>query len=33
MPFGPRGEGLATYVIVEDTNRVVVVNVLWMDWA
>jgi hypothetical protein len=27
MPFGPHGEGMATYVIVEDPNRVVVVNV------
>jgi hypothetical protein len=33
MPFGPRGEGMATYVIVEDPNRVVVVKVLWMDWT
>ena len=33
MPFGPRGEGLATYVIVQNPNRVVVVKVLWVDWA
>lgn len=30
MTFGPNGEALATYVILEDQHRVVVVSVIWI---
>jgi hypothetical protein len=31
MTFGPDGEALATYVILEDQRRVVVVSLVWLD--
>jgi hypothetical protein len=31
MPFGKRSEGMATYVILEQQRRVVVVSVTWME--
>jgi hypothetical protein len=30
MTFGPNGEALATYVILEDQRRVVVVSLIWI---
>lgn len=31
MPFGKRAEGMATYVILEEQRRVVVVSVTWLE--
>lgn len=31
MPFGKGFEGMATYVILEEQSRVVVVSVTWME--
>lgn len=31
MSFGPDGEALATYVILEEQRRVVVVSLVWLD--
>ena len=31
MPFGKESEGMATYVILEDQRRVVVVSVTWLE--
>ncbi len=30
-PFGPHGEGMTTYLILEDQRRVDLVNILWVD--
>ena len=29
--FGPNGEGLVIYLILEDQRRVDLVNILWVD--
>jgi hypothetical protein len=31
--FGPHGEELAWYVIVEHVHQVTVVRLLWLDWT
>lgn len=31
--FGPHGEGLAWYVIVEHARQVTAVRLLWVDWG
>ncbi|MBF6548845.1 hypothetical protein [Nocardia brasiliensis] len=31
MVFGPAGEALATYLILEEQRRVVVVSLIWFD--
>lgn len=30
VPFGPKGEGLVVYLILEDQRRVAVLRVMWL---